>query len=350
MELIYKVDNTGSSTDLVKHSNFKEHYPGVHQNTTWADLKPFIKQAVREFLWPWVGKELYNDLAAKYQADDTLTAAQEETLELMQNANAYYAIYLAFPALNTQLTNLGAQQQSDSQGTSNAPSQWSYKNSRWNALLQADTNLDMLLAQLTEQVEDETAYYDLWKNSSAYSFGKSDFIHTVATLGEFVNMQNSIRTYRELIKYVKKAEYRYLAPVLGDEMYAELKTQTLAGTLTTANEALLPYVQAPAAEFGLHMSIPYLTLLVQSDGFKIVSQSDMMDSRKGMMTEAHQRAIESLRQESENNGMTRLASLKAFIYDNADDYPTFKNSSVYETYDPNPNIMESQDGKGAVFL
>lgn len=348
MDLIFKA--SGADPLLIKHSNFREHYPGIHPNTDWASFSPYISKAIRKHLLPWIGRELYDDLATKFQDDETLTTAQAETLELMQNAAAYYAVYQAMPFMNLQLTALGVQQSNDREGTSSPPSQWSFMVTRWNALIQADSSLDQLMQQLADQVAAETAYYDLYKNSAAFNYGASAFFRETQELDAFLNFQGSIRAYKSLIKYVAEAEKRFVKPVLGAEMYAELQGEVEANDLTSENATLLEFVRPLAAAYGLYLAIPHLTLVIESDGFKVVSQTDTMNNRRGLTTETHQRAIESLRQQTEENGHQARSDLTAFLYTNADDYPTFKNSSVYESYVSTDTTYESEDGKGAVFL
>jgi hypothetical protein len=350
MDLLFKTSPPSSGNTLIKHTNFQEHAPIVNYNTDWLTLRPFIKRAVRTYILPWIGEELYNDIATKYQEDATLTDAQAETLELLQDAVANYAVVLAMPVLNVALTNMGTQQSSDREGTSNPPSQWSYNNAYWETLQQADSSLDQLLKQLTFQVELSNSYYDLWTSSNAYGYGKSYFFYSNDELSNHLNYNDSLRAYKAVIKFVKTSETRYLRPVLGKEMFDELDTQRQTNALTVENAALLTYVQRAAAQWGLYEAIPYLSIVQDGDGFKVVSRTDNMNSRRGMNTDAHQRAIESLRQAAENNGRTYLADLQQFLYENADDYPTFKNSSTYENYETGVTTYESPDQKGAVFL
>jgi hypothetical protein len=350
MDILFKPEVVPSGETFVKHTNFKDVCPVVHSNTSWENLVPYIKKATRTFILPWIGRDLYDDLAAKYQADTALTDDQAEVMLLLQEAISHYAIYMALPLMNVQLTNLGVQQSNDREGTSAPPSQWAFKNARWEVLTQADQSLDNTLKQLTYEVSQGNAYYDLWVDHEAYNFGTSNFIRTNEELSTFLNYQQSLRAYKEVIRYVKLAEDRHVYPVLGKEMYNELKSEVLAGTLTTENQALLEKVQPMAANFGLFEAIPYLTLVQDGDGFRVVSRSDVMDSRRNLTNVTHQRAIESLRQAAEQNGNSYRADLQAFLYSNADDYPTFKNSSVYDSYDSTTTSYESIDGKGAVFL
>jgi len=350
MDILFKTTPPASGSTLVKHTNFAEHAPIANANTDWLTIFPFVKRAVRTYIFPWIGEALYDDIAAKYQSDFALTDAQAETLELLQDAVANYAVFLAMPVLNVALTNMGTQQSSDREGTSNPPSQWSFKNAYWSTLHQADASMDQLLRQLTFQVALNNDYYDLWTDSTAYDYGKSYFFRSNDQLSNHLNYADSLRAYKAVVPYVKAAETRYLRPVLGKEMFDELANQIETNTLTADNANLLTYVQQAAAQYGLYEAIPYLTLLIEGDGFKVVSSTDNYDNRRNLTNITHQRAIESLRQAAEGNAKTYLADLRQFLYDNADTYPTFKNSSVYETYTTSDTTYESPTQKGAVFL
>ena len=100
MDLLFKI-TTGEPEDKasIKDTTFKDHYPSVNRNFAWSSLKPFIRQATREYILPYLGEEMYGALADDYQAG-TLGSEQAEVVELLQDCIAYYTIVDCLPIHN----------------------------------------------------------------------------------------------------------------------------------------------------------------------------------------------------------------------------------------------------------
>jgi len=350
MKLLFSAAAPPSGETEIRHSNFEDFYPNIHRNMAWRGLLPEIKQATRTYLMPWVGSELYDDIADKYEAGTVLSENQAEALELMQTAIALYTVYHALPKNNLLITAMGNQQMSDTGGGSNPPSQWAFKLTRWNALLQADSTLDQLLDALESYIAAEDSYFDLHKNSKARKRDVSDFFRSADQMDQFINIQGNRRAYARVVKYFAKAEKRYLYPVLGKDFYTEMKALLdSAATLTTPQIDLLAKIRAAVAEYGLLEAIPHLALVIDDSGLKIVSSMDGFDQRISHAANNNQSAVERLRQKCEQDAGVYLREMADFLYTNADDYPTWKNSDAYPDYSTTTTVLDTAAG-GAIFL
>ena len=348
MELIFKVITTptGGENERLKHTNFEAHYPSAHTNMAWKTINPYVRQAIKKYILPYIGSELYDDLATKYQNDTVLTAEQAETLELLQDCAAFYTVYQAMPHRNIVLADTGVQQNTPENAS--PTNQWSFKIARWNALVEADNMLDQLLSYLEQQIEASVAYFDLFKNSTAYNVKVSNFFRHTSELDEYLNINNSRRAFVALSKYLTKAEEQYLLPILRADQFNEIRDQMKANTLTTENTNLLAYVKKVVAEFSLVEAIPHLSLLIEGDGFKIVSSSDQFDNKRNLTNKNHMDAIQKLEYKAKENARIYRADLIRFLYDNVDDYPTWKAGGYYVEPTEVGGVTQSEDSIGAV--
>jgi hypothetical protein len=300
------------------------HYTGANRSMAWAELLPGIRQATEKFVLPYIGTELYDDLAAMYQADDTLTDKQAKLLELLQDCIAYYTAYHVLPERNAFLSSMGVTQNTPTEGSAAPVNQWGWKAKRWNALENGDTFLDKALAYLEKQVKAEVAYFDLWKASAAYNVKSSSFFRTTEKLDEYLNIQGSRRSFISLVKYLKEVEEDIIRPLLCDEQFAALK----ALDVETDEDAyaLLHRVRRAVAFLGLHAGIPHHRIAIDGDGFRVVSQTDQYDDRRNQTNNVHEAAIIALSQRAEQNGRRYLIELENFLRDNAATYPLWQDS------------------------
>ena len=326
MQLIFKITSGSPSTPAqLGDTNFIEHYTGANRSMAWAELTPGIRQATEKFILPYIGTELYDDLAGMYQADDTLTDEQAKLLELLQDCVAYYTAYHVLPERNAFLSSMGVVQNTPTEGSAQPVNQWGWKAKRWNALENGDSFLDKALAYLEKQVKAEVAYFDLWKDSAAYNVRVSSFFRTTEQLDEYLNIQGSRRSFISLVKYMTEVEEDIIRPLLCDDQFEALKALDVEDDADAF--ALLKKVRKAVAFLGLHAGIPHHRIAIDGDGFRVVSQTDQFDDRRNQTNNVHEAAITALSQRAEHNGRRYLLELENFLRENADTYPLWKDSS-----------------------
>lgn len=350
MPYLFKVTNGSPSTpNNVGDMNFKDHYPDINRNLVWSELSPYVRQAAIKNIIPYVGKELFDDLAAKYDAGTALEPYQQETLTLMQDALAYYTIYHALPQKNISINSMGVNQNIPADGTAQPVSQWSMKHARWSALENADFFLDKLLAQMEAQVQVPTAYYDLWKNSDAYTTEMSGFFRNTNDLDKYLNIQKSRRSFISIIKYVREVEEELIKRELCTEMYDVLVAGVKANNLSDDNKLLLAKVRKVSAYMGLYNAIPHHRIVIDGDGFRVVSQTDQFDDRRNQTNNVHESAILALQEKVKASADKYLKEMKTFLNENEDYYPLWRDSDCKCTGTGNSHrIVYSPDGVGGI--
>jgi hypothetical protein len=309
----------------------------------WDELKPGIRQATERYVLDYIGTALYNDLAGKYQAGDALSQNQQAFLELLQDTIANYTIYHILPERRSVLSSLGVVEQSP-QGGSNAATYPIYKEKRRGALDNADAFLDRALSFL-ENTGD--AYFDLWKNSTAAKLKVSDFFKLTSELDEYVNIQQSRRSFISIVRFCKQVEEDHILPKLCSELYDQL----LVASPSAANVKLIPMVRKAVAYLGAAAAIPHHRIVIDGDGFRVVSQTDSWDDRRNLTNNVHESAVNALLVRCEQQGKAALAKLIAFLEDNLNDYPTYRDSTCrIVSASKEHSIRQSDNMMGAVGL
>lgn len=326
MKMIFKkTTGSPSPTDKVGDYNFKEHYPDVNRNMAWAELSPYIRQATRRFVLPFIGQDIYDDIADLVEAGTALNTPQQEFLERLRDAVAYYTIMVVLPKKKTIISSMGALENVATENTT-ASSLWGFKTTLWSVAQDADRSMDELLEYMEAQVKDENNYFNLWVNTDAYNVGRSDFFRTTVEFQEFQNINSSRRTFLAMLPIIKQVSKRHIIPVISQALYDEIANQIKATGLTSVNETILEYIRTAQAAWTVHYAADKLPILPDQDGFRIISNAEAVDQR-AYSAEVTQNAITAIKYSAEQDARNATADLVAFLADNAEDYPLWKDST-----------------------
>lgn len=328
---------------LLHQTDFEDFFPEVNTNTSWRSLKPYIEQAIEDYLLPQIGEALYVDLLTKHHNNDTLTVSQTRCLRHIQVTAAWYTVAYAYANKLDILTDMGNTQLNGEKSLSTP--QWAFNKKYGNLLRTADKKLDNLLEFLEKQADLKVQYFALWWLDEAYLRGKSDLFHTTAEVQKLHNILNSRRTFIALIPSLRDVARVNLIPTIGLEMYNELVYQHHQSALTTPNSVLLEYVRAAAIKLALAMALDTQPICFESDGVRTVSTTEGLDK-------LNIERINQLAKNCRSLGKQFLDDLLTFLFKNAALYPTFKNSDSYPKTDTSltKTIKISDDGIGAIMF
>lgn len=351
MDLLFKLNEAlpVGTKEEIRHYNFKEHYPTLNASMAWNTVKPFIRQVTQEYIIPYLTKDLYDAISTLYTSGSP-EDWQNELIEKLQDAIAYYTVYEALPHVNITVSDMGAVQASASDGSAHPTNQWSYIQTRWSAIKKADTFMDMALAQIEEKIEEGEVFFNDFKVSDTYKGQGSNFFRYTSELNEYLNIHNSRRTFLAMAKFLKAVELRHLKPILCETTFDSLVTGIDGNNLSEANEALLEKVKPVVANYGLVEAIPHLAILVESDGIKFISQSDMLNDKRNLSSAQHYKMIEKLQYKAEDNARTARADLIDFLNANADNYTDWKSSDCFVDWDSDTDAAYPDDHVGGIIL
>jgi hypothetical protein len=348
MKVVFKISDASIAyTDLkVNQTDFERYYPEINTNTAWSNWLPYIEQATRRYVLPLVSDSWYNALMTKHHADATLTSTEEEALELLKTAVAYYAAMYAYPKKMDLFSDSGNMVNSPNHAT--ATPMGVFKSKLWDLTLTADDHLDALLNYMEQQVKLKNTAFNLWKLSDAFLRGKADLFRSTEDLQQYHNIGSSRRTYLALLPYIRDAARLYIMPQIGQDMYNELVEQVGKNTVTTNNTVLLDYVRPALVKYALMCAADADGLNLDFDAPRVVSNPDGMDTRQQTVSN-RMKARQNFRMTIENVAKQYLTDLTNYLNANPDKYPTFQNQH------PNTNdrinaskIVVSRDERGNI--
>ncbi len=333
MDLLFAVTAQPAPQDpTIIDTNIVDHYPTLNANTSWQVFKPFVRQATQKKLMPYLGRTLYNVIIAS--GDNTY----DDVIEQLRDALAHYSVAIALPKLLTVIGEAGVGQ-NVSEKFQNT-NQWSYKNTLWDATQQADSFLDVALAQLSEI---NTPEVEAWKNSKHYQRHRPNWLSTLEAFERYHSLMGSRRTYIALVPYIEKAIDRFLMPVLGDTLEIRLRQNEPATSLISE---VTRRIERMLAAYAIYMAVPNLMMVIEGDGFKTISQLDGYDQRTNIVSTSGKEAVVGLRSDAERTAKKARADLTSFLLKHKEELPEFLASPSYAEQ-TSRNILTSG---GAVFL
>jgi hypothetical protein len=138
-----------------------------------------------------------------------------------------------------------------------------------------------------------------------------------------------------------------LVPVLCQEQYDRLVAGLTDNDLTVNELSLLTKCRRMVAKYTIYEASMGLPVIVEQDGFRVISNADAIDQR-AYSQETITQAIQGLREYSERTAKTATADLVQFLITNKADYPLWEASDCNKTGETNSYIYSN--GRGAVML
>lgn len=242
---------------------------------------------------------------------------------------------------------MGAVENVADSGTTQS-SLWGFKSTLWSVTQNADRLMDYALTLLEQYVKAPVAYFDLWKNSTAYEAGAADFFRTTADFQYRHPINSSRRTFQAMLPIMREMADLKIKPILCDTLFNDLKTGLRAGNLSADNQTLLGYVQKALAKWTVNAAADALAVLPDQDGFRVLSSVDGIDTRT-YSTETLRGAIIGIKDQAEQSARTATADLIAYLYANPDKYPAWRDSPCNRANSAVEDRVFCEE-RGAVFL
>lgn len=303
---------------LFKSTEEVKKHISVNHNFELEDIAPSVRQAAQKYIIPAISKAFYHELLEAYKG--TPDEKQQKAIEHVQAAMANYTYFLYAPVGFVQIGNAGIQEANTESAT--AARQWVTYDLK-KALLEAgDIGLDALLEFLEENADD----YETWKDSAAYTINRELFINNATVFSKFTNIQNSRRTFLALRPFIAKAERFFITPTISTELFQELKTALKENTITEEQQRVIDLIQPALAQLALHKAIPEIIFQVSAEGIRVQSWNNGFLKKDT----ASDNQLSFLYNTLEVDGNADLKTLQDFLFENADDYPAFKESKIYQ--------------------
>jgi hypothetical protein len=126
---------------------------------------------------------------------------------------------------------------------------------------------------------------------------------------------NASLSIAALQTHIRTAEYRWLKPILGDALYAQLVADYSAGSSDAKHLALLDMARRVCAPFSFFLYLPFLQANVSDAGIRVAINENMRSAAKWQ--------VEKLDEAAELQGYMAVEELLAFLEANKADYSTW---------------------------
>nr|WP_322625646.1 DUF6712 family protein [uncultured Flavobacterium sp.] len=309
--------------------DFKK-YISISANFQFADVEPFIIQAVYKFTRKYVGNlhETLADVATGTDANIKNTARG-----YLQNALANFSffIYLPFGAVNIDSTGVNQTKNEKRENVS-----WGQQRDLQRTFLEnGHTAMDLLL----EHLEQNKTVFPEWAEN--YLTTNQLIVNSTASFQLAYNIFDSRQTYMALVPSLQQVEDQYIIRFISDALHSHL----VLGELNAVQHRLKVLLQKAIVSFTVAKVCTEGLFIISPDGLK-VSFTSLPNDRTQPID--YGKASEFLEQTSFNlkrNGDNYLELAKELIQSNPDSFTDFPGALVTAT----PSVKAMPKDNGAVF-
>ncbi|MEO8532854.1 MAG: DUF6712 family protein [Flavobacterium sp.] len=262
---------------------------------------PFAKRVERNLILDLIGQEQYDSIII-HVFDPDSNAPINKVKELLEEAVAYNAMFLAMPTLNVLITNSGSK---STENKESVTADWKDKRDLNRSLVKTyNEALDYAFQIMEENVSD----FPEWEESKYYTVFKDIIVQETSQFNEHFSIKKNRQTFLALKPYMREIEDQYLRGMLGECTLDFIKSRSIDPIVLRAQQearkAVVAFTVAKAAITG--------TFEFTDSSFTIAS--DQLPWEKQQVLAKEDRI--DLKSDRENAGEEYLKSLKKIIVDN----------------------------------
>lgn len=278
----------------------------------FAKVLPFAKRVERKIILGLIGQEQYDTIIVHtFNAESNTPINQVK--ELLEEAVANYALFLAMPTINILITNSGTK---TSTTTNSENADWKDKRDLNRSLLKTyNEALDDAFQLMEENVTD----FPEWQASKYYTIFKDLIVQHTAQFNDHFSIQKNRQTFLALKPYMREVEDQYLKAMLGKETLILLKTKSTNAVvneaLEIAQKAVVAFTVAKAAITG--------TFTFTDSSFTVASDQLPWEKQSELSKEDRK----DLKKDRLNSGEEYLKSLKKLILENKTVFTAYVDNS-----------------------
>lgn len=343
--MLFKYVYDEGSKETAQDDSLKRYAGSIDANLDWFGVQEIIEDVENDYISTAIGEELYEEIKTAYAAD-TLTANQTSLVRKLQPAIAKFVEFSLISSRGITITELGANETISKEGTLVGARQWRTKDALRKSWISANQRLSRALKFLQTNKAD----YPTWTASASYTDSKGLFFNNAETLAQYMSMDAHHVVYLLLRHHIKAAEIRYIKPVLGEGFFDEIKAAILNDPdtpLSSAQNDLIDKVRWALVQWVQKCAIPSLRLRYNQNGLVEPDFDQIEDGKQG--APASEDKTKSLWISLTDAANYFTNDLQSYLFQNVDDFPTFKASSLYdEDKPPTPFLDEFNEGSTGI--
>jgi len=289
-------------------------------------LKPHIQNAENTYIKPLLGLDMYNALAMLYVTEESQqpTDAEKlrrEVLAKVQFATIHLAFHIGFDFLNVSVTDAGFQRIE----TERTKGLFKYQEDAIKAFF-AETGYNSLDDILTF-LELNITSFEEFLTSVNFNALITSFLPNIKVVEEIpFNIHGSRLIFLALKPSVAYIEDTAIRPVLGESIYATVKTEMAKEVVDTKVLVLLDYIRKPLIYLASSMLMEETGATLGDKGLYFAKNEDQQRS-KVVKAPATEQRIAVLVNRNRLIGNNYLEMLKAHLLENWEEYSGQKGSA-----------------------
>ena len=282
-------------------------------------IKPHIANAENRYIKPLLGFEMYDALLTLYEAENSQTPDEDEILrkellEKIQFATIHLAFHIGFDFLNVSVTDAGFQRME----TERTKGLFKYQEDAIKTYF-AETGfnaLDDVLTFLHLNIDS----FEEFMTSENFNKLITSFLPTVKVVEEIpFNIHRSNLIFLALKPSIAYIEDTVIRPVLGETIYAIVKTEMANEVIDEKVIKLLPYIRKPLIYLASAMLMEETGATLNDKGLYFEKNEDQQRA-KTVKAPATEQRIAVLVSRNRVIGNSYLEMLKSHLLENWPEY------------------------------
>lgn len=301
------------------NTELKRHNSSITGQLNIASIQSFLDDADNKYLIPSIGRAQFDDIVT---SKPTIVAgSSKETLLLaLQKAAVNFAIaeYSDFGAV--QITNSGI-------GVVKTDNVLPASDKKLMKLRQQSERAGFAALELAvDFAEEHLSDFPLYAASDEHLANRSLFINSSREFPQKLPVAPDL--FAGLKAIIAKVEDEYLLPLLGEDLFADIKEKILAKSLQEIDRELLRKIRIAVGSLAIAEGIPYR--LVSFDGTGTYVKSETVGGISGNVENRNPAEIERLQYTMNKlvkDGCEDLERLRKWLNTHAVNYPTYTKST-----------------------
>lgn len=247
--------------DSDPNESLRRYCPNFMPSLDWATALPFVEMAEQNHILPEIGQDMYDELQTQY-AGGTLTAANLKLLRVLQRGIAWLSFAEMLNNYMLRVSTMGAGESMSQEGTYVIPRQWVSKQSYTNAYRTGYACIEGALILLAKTPAD----YATWRDDTAHQAGA--LLLNAQQLGQYIRTAHAQIIFNRLRPHIEDAQLRYIQPVIGDALYADMaaKVKNPATSWTADELNLLDHIRRALSRWAERCALPNLRVVQNENG------------------------------------------------------------------------------------
>jgi hypothetical protein len=296
------------------NESLRRYCPTFMPSMDWESALPFVEMVEQEHIIPAIGSAMYDELITEYAG--TMTANNVKLLRVLQRGIAWLTAAEMIQNYMVHISTMGPGETMSQEGTFALPRQWVSKQSYTNAYRAGYKCIESALILLVNY----PALYPTWRDDAGHQ--ANNLLLDASHIDKYIRTAHSQIIYNRLRPHIEEAQLRYIQPVVGDALYADLvaKAKNPATAWSNAERDLLDHVRRALCRWAEVCALPALRVVYTENGLaEPGSSSNLADNGQNSL-ESSARSFWISTQEA---AMLFTERLKSYLQMNAALHPLY---------------------------